>query len=397
MLSQKLKKSKRLFSYLLKDTSLRWRRILHYGIYLFLCTICSLWINLGSAGLDLAERMASKRFIPVWIGTVLLLLVYAILIKYIHTALVTRQRFSTNAKLNLITYLVYALGIILAIHGLILEVLLPDKRGLVLLSYAYLTTDFWFFFPIVLLYTLFIHRFPERALIQWPPFSQVTIHMAVPDPAAPVKPKMLLLQAGSEDGAHQSTGKNQGAFVQIDNGGTVDLPQAAAPSDPGNIPHNDELALDPLLVLWRRHRNRPALMVYLLRQLNEEELPGQKTIKCLQAVIIVKEQRSADVYRHDGKFCRIDVTTKMLRANPWLVKISAKVYVNMLYFHVPVNRPTELELNESVRSELLRLLPEKRFKKLVTPSRALSSNLNEFWGILKTLDEKKLDEEFNLV
>lgn len=397
MLSQKLKKSKRVFSYLLKDTSLRWRRLLHYGIYLFLCTICSLWINLGSAGLESAERMASKRFIPVWIGTVLLLLVYAILIKYIHTALVTRQRFSSNAKLNLIIYLTYALGIILAIHGLILEVLLADKPGLVLFSYAYLTTDFWFFFPVVLLYTLFIHWFPEWALIQWPPFSQMTIYMAVPDPAAPVKPKMLLLQAGSGDNTRQAEGKNQDYFVQIDNSETGDSPEAAAPSDPGAIAHDDEFALDPLLVLWQRDRNRPALMVYLLGQLKEEELPGQKTIKCLQAVIIVKEQRSADVYRNDGKFCRIDVTTKVLRANPWLVKISAKVYVNMLYFHVPVNRPTELELNESVRSELQRLLPEERFKKLVTPSRALSSNLNEFWGILKTLDETKLDEEFNLV
>ncbi|WP_158655586.1 hypothetical protein [Sphingobacterium sp. HMA12] len=396
MLSQKLKKSKRLFSYLLKDTSLRWGRILHYVIYLFLCTICSLWINLGSAGLEPADRMASKRFIPVWIGTVLLLLVYAILIKYIHTALVTRQRFSSNTKLNFIIYFVYALCIILAIHGLILEVLLPDKPGLVLLSYAYLSTDFWFFFPVVLLYTLFIHKFPEWALIQWPPFSQMTIHMAVPDPAAPVKPKMLLLQAGSVDSARQSAGKNRDSFVQIGSSGTAALPDAATPLDP-MITQADETSLDPLLILWQCERNRPALMVYLLRQLKEEELSGQKTIKCLQAVIIVKEQRSADVYRHDGKFCRIDVTTKVLQANPWLVKISAKVYVNMLYFRVPVNRPTELELNESIRSELQRLLPEKRFKKLVTPSRALSSNLNEFWGILKTLDETKLDEEFNLV
>lgn len=397
MLSQKLKKSKRPFSYLLKDTSLRWRRIMHYVVYLFLCSICSLWINLGSAGLELAERMASKRFIAIWIGTILLLLLYAVLIKYIHTALVVRQRFSSNAKLNFIAYLAYALSIILAIHGLILEVLLPDKPGLVLLSYAYLTTDFWFFFPIVLLYMLFIQRFPERALMQWPPFEQMTIHITVPEPAATVKPDKLLIQIGSVDNEHQSGGKSQDSFVQIGNGSTADLSEAGRTSDPDAIPQDDEASLDPLLALWQRDRNRPALMVYLLNRLKEEELPEQKTIKCLQAVIIVKEQRSADVYRHDGKLCRIDVTTKVLRANPWLVKISAKVYVNMLYFRVPVNRPTELELNESVRSELQRLLPEDRFKKLVTPSRALSSNLNEFWGILKTLDESKLDEEFNLV
>ncbi|WP_313533165.1 hypothetical protein [Sphingobacterium athyrii] len=370
---------------------------MHYVVYLFLCSICSLWINLGSAGLDSAERMASKRFIPVWIGTVLLLLVYAILIKYIHTALVVRQRFSSNAKLNFITYLVYASSIILAIHGLILEVLLPDSEGLVLLSYAYLTTDFWFFFPPVFLYILFIHRFPEWALIQWQPYGQITIHMTAPEPAATVKPNKLLLQLGSVDNEHQSAGENQDSFVQIGKGGTADLPEATGPSDPDAVPQDDEVSSDPLLALWQRDRNRPALMVYLLRQLKEEELPEQNTIKCLQAVIIVKEQRSADVYRNDGKFCRIDVTTKVLRANPWLVKISAKVYVNMLYFRVPVNRPTELELNESVRSELQRLLPEERFRKLVTPSRALSSNINEFWGILKTLDESKLDEGFNLV
>jgi hypothetical protein len=86
-----------------------------------------------------------------------------------------------------------------------------------------------------------------------------------------------------------------------------------------------------LLSLWKRNRDRLALMVYLLRKWEGEEPIGGKTIKCLHAVIICKEQRTADVYLHDGKFCRIDVTTKVLRENPWLVKIRAKVYVNMLF------------------------------------------------------------------
>jgi len=33
---------------------------------------------------------------------------------------------------------------------------------------------------------------------------------------------------------------------------------------------------------------------------------------------------------------------------------------------------------------------------MVTPSRELRNNINNFWGIIDTLDEKKLEEEFNL-
>ncbi|MNN77767.1 hypothetical protein D3C81_1942610 [compost metagenome] len=113
-------------------------------------------------------------------------------------------------------------------------------------------------------------------------------------------------------------------------------------------------------------------------------------------MIIYKEQRTADVYMHDGKFCRIDVTTKELQENPWLVKIRARVYVNMLYFRVPVNRPNKLELNAEIKEKLERWLPEDRLKRLITPSRDLSKNLKDFWGILKSLDETKLEEEFNL-
>lgn len=151
-----------------------------------------------------------------------------------------------------------------------------------------------------------------------------------------------------------------------------------------------------LLSLWQRNRDRLALMVYLLRKWRGEEPIGGKTIKCLNAVIIYKEQRTADVYLHDGKFCRIDVTTKVLRENPWLVKIRAKVYVNMLFFRVPVNRPTMLELNAEIKQKLHRLLPEEKLKILVTPSRELRNNINNFWGIIDTLDENKLEEEFNL-
>ena len=395
MRTEKLKKSKGVFSYSLNNTAGQRSGIFFYLVYIFCCAIFSLWINLGSAGLNAAERMANKRFIPVWIGTILLLLLYAILIKYIHTALVIRRRFTGNAKLNFIIYILYSLCIVLAIHGLILEVLLPDKPGLILFSYAYLTTDFWFFFPIVIDYILFIHWFPGWALLQFPLFGQIKIHKLISEPVA--RPtEVLLLTAGVQSGEHQAADESQNTVVQLDESLMEPPLEDIAQTTVGFSHQNETASQDTLLDLWKRDRDRPALMVYLLRKWEIEELLDSTTIKCLHAVIIYKEQRTADVYMHDGKFCRIDVTTKELQENPWLVKIRARVYVNMLYFRVPVNRPNKLEINTEIKEKLERWLPEDKLKMLITPSRDLSKNLKDFWGILKSLDETKLEKEFNL-
>jgi hypothetical protein len=330
----------------------------------------------------------------VWIGTVLLLLVYAILISYMHTALVVRQRFSRNAKLNFMIYLLCSSAVVLAIHGVILEVLLPDRPGLIVLSRWYLTTDFWFFFPIVAAYILFVRRFPKWVLLDWQSFGQVTVHMPQSKPQLDRHPATLLVEIGTGIRENQDTSKyttdqleKSPRQLSWDNVQTTEM-------DLSSLTRAESQAT--LLSLWQRDRDRLALMVYLLRKWEDEELLDGTTIKCLNAVIICKEQRTADVYLHDGRFCRIGVTTKALRENPWLVKIRAKVYVNMLFFRVPVNRPTMLELTAEIKHKLQRLLPEDKLKILVTPSRELRNNINNFWGIIDTLDETKLEEEFNL-
>ena len=139
MRSDKLNQRKSLFSSLLKIVPDRWDRIFFYFLYIFLCFSFSLIINLGSAGSKMTDRIHSKRFMAVWIGTVLLLLVYAMLVSYMHTALVLRQLFSRNTKLNFMIYIVFSSCVILALHGVVLEVLLPDRPGLILLSRWYLT------------------------------------------------------------------------------------------------------------------------------------------------------------------------------------------------------------------------------------------------------------------
>ncbi len=395
MRSENLNKSRRLFPYLIKTSIARWSQIGYYPLHFFLCFILALIINLGSAGSEMLVRIQSKRFMAVWIGTVLLLLVYAILISYIHAALVVRQRFSSNTKLNFMIYLLCASGVVLAIHGVVLEVLLPHRPGLILLSRWYLTTDFWFFFPIVTAYILLVNRFPKWVLLDWQSFVQTPIQIpSVARQQLDQDPAPLLVAGGSE------TGENRDSVEHVTDQ-LVKSPRQLS----GNNVHTTAMDL-PLVTksesqatlfrLWQRDRDRLALMVYLLRKWEDKEQTDSTTIKCLNAVIIYKQQRTADVYLHDGTLCRIEVTTKALRANPWLVKIRARVYVNMLYFRVPVNRPTMLELTAEIKEKLHRLLPEDKLKIMVTPSRELRNNINNFWGIIDTLDETKLEEEFNL-
>ncbi|WP_139350992.1 Yip1 family protein [Sphingobacterium sp. CZ-UAM] len=394
MRSGKLNSKRRLFSYLLKIAPCRWGRIFFYPLYIFFCSIFSLVINLGSAGSKMPDRILSKRFIAIWIGTVLLLLVYAMLISYMHTALMVRQRFGRNAKLNFMIYALCSFCVVLAIHGVVLEILLPDRPGLILLSRWYLTTDFWFFFPMVVAYTLFVHRFPKWVLLDWLPFGQMTIYKPVEKARLGQHPAPLLLTLGTGTGENQDPGaKTTDQLEKIPRQLSWNNDQSTA-MDLSSLTKAESQAT--LLSLWQRDRDRLALMVYLLRKWEDEELIAGTTIKCLNAVIIYKEQRTADVYMHNGKFCRIEVTTKVLRENPWLVKVRAKVYVNMLFFRVPVNRPTMLELTAEIKEKLQRLLPEDKLKILVTPSRELRNNINNFWGIIDTLDETKLEEEFNL-
>jgi len=394
MPSGKLNKNKSLFSYLLKIVSVRWGRIFYYPLYIFFCFIIALIINLGSAGSKVVERVHNKRFMAVWIGTVLLLLVYAMLISYMHTVLVLRKRFGRNAKLNFMIYLLCSTCVVLALHGVVLEVLLPDRPGLIVLSRWYLTTDFLFFFPIVTAYILFVYRFPKWVLLDWQSLGLLTVHLPESKTRLDRRPSPLLLEIGS--GMRENLADLENTTDQLEKS-TRQLSwnnAQTAKMDLSSLTKAESQAV--LLSLWQRNRDRLALMVYLLRKWEGEEPIGGKTIKCLHAVIICKEQRTADVYLHDGKFCRIDVTTKVLRENPWLVKIRAKVYVNMLFFRVPVNRPTMLELNAEIKQKLHRLLPEEKLKILVTPSRELRNNINNFWGIIDTLDENKLEEEFNL-
>ncbi|MGJ1536493.1 hypothetical protein ACR784_15865 [Sphingobacterium multivorum] len=351
-------------------------------------------INLGSAGSKVVERVHNKRFMAVWIGTVLLLLVYALLISYMHTVLVLRKRFGRNGKLNFMIYLLCSICVVLALHGVVLEVLLPDRPGLIVLSRWYLTTDFLFFFPIVIAYILFVYRFPKWVLLDWQSLGLLTVHLPESKTRLDKRPSPLLVGVGS--GMRENLADCENRSDQLEKS-TRQLSwnnAQTATMDLSSLTKAESQAV--LLSLWQRNRDRLALMVYLLRKWEDEEPIGGKTIKCLNAVIIYKEQRTADVYLHDGKFCRIDVTTKVLRENPWLVKIRAKVYVNMLFFRVPVNRPTMLELNAEIKQKLHRLLPEEKLKILVTPSRELRNNINNFWGIIDTLDENKLEEEFNL-
>lgn len=394
MPSGKLNKNRRLFSYLLKIVSVRWIRIFYYPLYIFFCFIIALIINLGSAGSKVVERVHNKRFRAVWIGTVLLLLVYALLISYMHTVLVLRKRFGRNGKLNFMIYLLCSICVVLALHGVVLEVLLPDRPGLIVLSRWYLTTDFLFFFPIVIAYILFVYRFPKWVLLDWQSLGLLTVHLPESKTRLDRRPSPLLLNIGSGMLENLAVRDNTTDLLEKSTRQLSWNNAQTATMDLSSLTKAESQAV--LLSLWQRNRDRLALMVYLLRKWEGEEPIGGKTIKCLNAVIIYKEQRTADVYLHDGKFCRIDVTTKVLRENPWLVKIRAKVYVNMLFFRVPVNRPTMLELNTEIKQKLHRLLPEEKLKILVTPSRELRNNINNFWGIIDTLDENKLEEEFNL-
>ncbi|TWI18895.1 hypothetical protein IQ31_03023 [Sphingobacterium siyangense] len=394
MPSGKLNKNKRLFSYLLKIVSVRWGRIFYYPLYIFFCFIIALIINLGSAGSKVVERVHNKRFRAVWIGTVLLLLVYALLISYMHTVLVLRKRFGRNGKLNFMIYLLCSICVVLALHGVVLEVLLPDRPGLIVLSRWYLTTDFLFFFPIVIAYILFVYRFPKWVLLDWQSLGLLTVHLPESKTRLDKRPSPLLVGVGSGMLENLAVRDNTTDLLEKSTRQLSWNNAQTATMDLSSLTKAESQAV--LLSLWQRNRDRLALMVYLLRKWEGEEQIGGKTIKCLNAVIIYKEQRTADVYLHDGKFCRIDVTTKVLRENPWLVKIRAKVYVNMLFFRVPVNRPTMLELNTEIKQKLHRLLPEEKLKILVTPSRELRNNINNFWGIIDTLDENKLEEEFNL-
>ncbi|PUV25259.1 MULTISPECIES: hypothetical protein [Sphingobacterium] len=158
-----------------------------------------------------------------------------------------------------------------------------------------------------------------------------------------------------------------------------------------------EFPLEPLVTLWKRERDCSALMEYILRRSDKSELNNQKKIKCLQAVIVVKGPRKSDVYMQDGTISYIEVTTKVLMSNPWLVKVSATVYLNMLYFRVYLHRPEELKLNSQIKKKLKRLLPDEKLKKMTTPSRDLKNNLNIFWGALQTIDEGRLNDEFDLI
>lgn len=420
MFSGNLNNKKCLFVWTARDRQGMGRGLLTAMCYLLGCMLLSLWINLGSAGLDVDERLMSPRFVPIYLGTVLLLLLYAVLINAVHDAVIKRDRSAGWGRGSTLVYFGAAMLLILSIHALILEILLPDSPGLVLLSEAYLLTDFWFFFPVLLTYIVMLYRYPEWGLLQEaaakqqrkvdgpssfskPPLQPSKQWMPRWQPTA--VPRMLgyvpqrLLGPGTSPKGSARVGGETTVVDGAQQLKTIATDEAVA-AIPGVLEptlHRIDSHLVPLLTLWKQEQDRVALMRYLLCMHEQQGLSERKTIRCYEAVIIIKGERTSGAYLAHGMYRSIKVGTKVLMAQPWLVKLSAKVYVNMLYFRVYANRPTELELYMDIRQNLGSVLTDDKLKAMTRPSPYLQKNLNEFWGTVKALDENDLYEEFALV
>jgi len=287
---------------------------------------------------------------------------------------------------------VEVIGFILTIHATVVEVFVSDRLGLTIYPVPYLLTVSLLFWTIILVYNVLAYGYARNILVQSNVYirslsAPKMLQIALLDRQCFSSEKDSILRKGQKSEAI-AVGKKMLLSQELESG--QQKMQFLFQNDTDQF-------LEPLMTLWKRERDCLALMEYVLRRQDKTELHDQKKIKCFQAVIVVKGLRKSDVYMKDGTISYIDVTTKTLRSNPWLVKVSATVYVNMLYFRVYLHRPGELKLNSQIRKKLKRLLPEEKLKKLVTPSRDLKNNINDFWRTLKTIDEQRLNDEFELI
>lgn len=335
--------------------------------YLIGIVLFALMINLGSVFDDLMSRLNKPLFQRVILATIVLLYAYIFLIQQIYAYLFYKNSpfLKLTGFLKGTIFIMLSVGMVLSIHLLLLDILLTQRNQGTFFTLDYFKNDFLLLFIPVLLYAIFVFLKPEVVLFKFPKIDGLTT---------------LNEEEQSTEG-HVSSEKEQRA-----------------------IDHEEEL-----LALWRETKMQKFLFDYFQLLSAKEVWNLDGDIPFWKMVIIEKTAHVHFGYFLNGEKWALQSIDHTIFNNPWLVKISQNIFINMLYVLkapddrdlVVINREqTDEELSErsieiitlhkKIRTALEAAVDPGRLDVLLKLSRRMKDkNYNKFW---KEINIEKLDE-----
>lgn len=381
-------------------------------------------INLGSALPDPIYRLKKPVMVLTILFTIPLTFVYLYYISWVQYRLFPFFK-GTNKRPAWVTqpfFLFMTAGMVWCFHMLLLYTVVVGRSTASLFSKAYFAADFWFFIVPLLLYCLYLSFRPHGALFS---FGKAKLLQEENQSLQKVNHKLNdlkehLMTENTDLLVRKQAVKSQyhnmiatidehdraAQQLRIENKALSDeveqLREKTEKLEDQVMEQPLQLERDELPLLWLEERSIEVLLQYICeRNFGNNPLPDH-TRFVLELVIIERVKTVYfGIYANGSKWLLPNEAVETLLNNPWIVKLSNKAFVNMLYCKKNMLTGTRgskikrVELIGFFRARMDENLNTKRIDELLKSER-LRSNFEKFWEYdrLLKMDASRLYNTF---
>ena len=364
---------------------------LFYSVYFIAVCCYALLINLGSAWPDVMRRIERD---PMMVETILitipLLFFYLGYIAFVAPKLrkFLMHLWPGNKFLQFLVFILCAATPVWLSHLVVLYFTFTAMSYKSLLSAAYYNADFWFFILPLLGYCSYLFFVPKHALFVWKDIGHL-------------KRKNLELEQHHDELLRvnrQLTSAREQLVVELN--GLVSVNKTL-------LQEIDMLESkeSELLEVWKSGRSVPVLLGYYEKNYLTEQVEFNHHFSVYHVLLVHLYAGLCFVFLLNGSQLIIakELAGRLL-SNPWLVKISQEVFVNMLFYkQEPValpskNRNSMVQLNSPYREQLLAIYTADKVDSWLVLTRRLKDNFIGFWDTdrLQQMDESRLRDRFDI-
>lgn len=364
---------------------------LFYPVYFIAICCYALLINLGSAWPDVMQRVERD---PMMVETILitvpLLFFYlgyiAFVVPKLHDFL--KHVWPGNKFLQFPVFILCTATPVWLSHLVVLYFTFTAMSYKSLLSAAYYNADFWFFILPLLGYCSYLFFFPRHALFVSKDIGQL-------------ERKNLALEQHYDELFRlnkQLASTRERLVVELN--GVVSANRTL-------LQEIDMLESkeSELLEVWKSGRSVPVLLGYYEKNYLTEQTEFHQHFSVYHVLLVHIYAGVCFVFLVNGSQLIIaKERAEKLLSNPWLVKISQEVFINMLFYKQELmalpskSRNSLVQLNSPYREQLLAIYTVDKVDNWLVLTRRLKDNFIGFWGTerLQQMDESRLRDRFDI-
>lgn len=390
-------------------------------VYIIGVLLCTLLINLGSAWHDPMARLKSVPFRTILLMTVPLLFVYLMLLSWFINFWYTDYNglYKLSRKWQYSLFVLLAVGVIVALHMMVLHVAIGLKTGKSIFSMAYFRADFWFFITPLFSYCCFLFTRPQAALLPFHNTRKILMdsyalmsersvldnayrelrqdhhvlskdhkyllqdHESLKTKSDALRVKSIDIQENNEVKIKVMKAENLALKNQVDLLGNREAKKVNK-----LFPSIKKYELDgkgewPLI--WTEARIVDALLHFIWDRHVYHGVQPSGESRVYEVMLMLKSGKyNIGVYVSGEKWILDDEVTALLLDSPWMMKVNSDVTLNMLYCKKTVLPGTQstgkynLLMNDYCQNVLDEMVEYDQLKKILL-SRHFRKSFEKFW------------------